>query len=62
MTDRPPFLAPLSRRVDSLRHLRVPGRRPQKGVEATAAYQASRTRLVSPLMRRILLVNIYLDH
>ncbi|MCH4094893.1 MAG: sensor histidine kinase [Acetobacter peroxydans] len=58
MTDRPPFLAPLSRRVDSLRHLRVPGRRPQKGVEATAAYQASRTRLVSPLMRRILLVNI----
>lgn len=27
-------------------------------MEATAAYQASRTRLISPLMRRVLLVNI----
>ncbi|MBO1324927.1 sensor histidine kinase [Acetobacter sp. TBRC 12305] len=37
----------------------MPGQRPHRNsVEATAAYRASRTRLVSPLMRRILLVNI----
>ncbi|MDE7547552.1 stimulus-sensing domain-containing protein [Acetobacter fabarum] len=37
----------------------MPGQRAHNGgVEATAAYQASRTRLISPLMRRVLLVNI----
>ncbi|CEF54477.1 two component sensor histidine kinase ChvG [Acetobacter ghanensis] len=37
----------------------MPGQRPHNGsIEATAAYQASRTRLISPLMRRVLLVNI----
>ncbi|GAN67843.1 ATP-binding protein [Acetobacter orleanensis] len=42
-----------------LRRLRIPGQAPRKaGVEATAAYEASRTRLISPLMRRIMLVNI----
>ncbi|WP_407927085.1 stimulus-sensing domain-containing protein [Acetobacter garciniae] len=66
MTDRPriPLLAPLADRLGSLRTgplrgLRMPGQRPHRNsVEATAAYRASRTRLVSPLMRRILLVNI----
>lgn len=56
MTNRPPLLAHLFRQA---RSLRIPGQRPHKGsIEATAAYQASRTRLVSPLMRRVLLVNI----
>lgn len=42
-----------------LRRLRIPGQTPRKGgVEATAAYEASRTRLLSPLMRRIMLVNV----
>ena len=56
MTDRPPLLAHLFAQA---RSLRIPGQRPHSGgVEATAAYQASRTRLISPLMRRVLLVNI----
>lgn len=42
-----------------LRRIRIPGQAPRKGgVEATAAYEASRTRLISPLMRRIMLVNV----
>ncbi|MFT8462470.1 ATP-binding protein [Acetobacter persici] len=42
-----------------LRRIRIPGQTPRKGgVEATAAYEASRTRLISPLMRRIMLVNV----
>nr|WP_298794849.1 ATP-binding protein [uncultured Acetobacter sp.] len=42
-----------------LRRIRIPGQTPrQNSVEATAAYEASRTRLISPLMRRIMLVNV----
>ena len=60
MSGRPriPCLAPRGRRALGLRDRRVPGQRRQRGVEATAAYRASRTRLISPLMRRVLLVNI----
>lgn len=56
MSNRPPLLTHLFAQA---RSLRIPGQRPHNGgVEATAAYQASRTRLISPLMRRVLLVNI----
>lgn len=53
---------PVSSTLSSgLRRLRIPGQAPRQGqnsVEATAAYAASRTRLLSPLMRRIMLVNV----
>ncbi|OUI93429.1 histidine kinase [Acetobacter indonesiensis] len=49
----------VSSSLTRLKSLRLPGQgSKQGGVEATAAYEASRTRLVSPLMRRIMLVNI----
>ncbi|AKR48409.1 ATP-binding protein [Acetobacter pasteurianus] len=55
----PSFFKALAGRIGGLHYLSMPGNKPRKGsIEATAAYQASRTRLISPLMRRVLLVNI----
>ncbi|GBR47807.1 histidine kinase [Acetobacter pomorum] len=55
----PSFFKALAGRLGGLHYLSMPGHKPRKGsIEATAAYQASRTRLISPLMRRVLLVNI----
>ncbi|GAA07833.1 ATP-binding protein [Acetobacter tropicalis] len=49
----------VSSSLSRLKSLKLPGQgNKQGGIEATAAYEASKTRLVSPLMRRIMLVNI----
>lgn len=49
----------VSSSLSRLKSLKLPGQgNKQGGIEATAAYEASKTRLVSPLMRRIMLVNV----